>query len=156
MPQEDVEDVENESDVKKNENESYEKKTPSESGAIDTAKAIEEIKSVHVEQLEEFTEEVAEEVAEDGSPLLPVTSQDSVVVWDEKKRTIQKLEERKRRINEFERLCSLRRDRLELEKRLEDGVISVEEFDVEAGKAKAEERQREQEETPRCSHVMCQ
>ena len=91
------------------------KKTPSESGAIDTAKAIEEIKSVHVEQLEEFTEEVAEEVAEDGSPLLPVTSQDSVVVWDEKKRTIQKLEERKRRINEFERLCSLRRDRLELE-----------------------------------------
>ena len=40
--------------------------------------------------------------------------------------------------------------RLKLEKRLEDGEISLEEFEVEVGKAKAEERQREQEETPRC------
>ena len=45
------------------------------------------------------------------------------------------------------------RDRLkDLEKRLEDGSISLEEFEVEARKAKAEERRKEQEEeeTPKC------
>ena len=49
-------------------------------------------------------------------------------------------EERKEKLERFRRL----RDRMkDLEKRLEDGAISLEEFEVEARKAKAEESRKE-------------
>ena len=52
------------------------------------------------------------------------------------------MKRRKRRIEQIERLCRLR-DRLKLEKRSEEGAISLEEFEVEARKAKAEESRKE-------------
>ena len=68
----------------------------------------------------------------------------------DEKRNMEKLEEKKRRIEQIERLCRLR-DRLKLEKRSEEGAISLEEFEVEARKAKADKRRKEQEEdTPKC------
>ena len=93
----------------------------------------------------------AEEIAEDVSATKVAAFEDSVVVCDEKTRKMEKLEEEKQRRNEkLERLCRLR-DRLkDLEKRLEDGAISSEEFHVEARKAtteaEAEERRKEQQE----------
>ena len=54
----------------------------------------------------------------------------------DEKRNMEKLEEKKRRIEQIERLCRLR-DRLKLDKRSEEGAISLEEFEVEARKAKA-------------------
>ena len=63
----------------------------------------------------------------------------------DEKRNMEKLEEKKGRIEQIERLCRLR-DRLKLEKRSEEGAISLEEFEVEARKAKADKRRKEQEE----------
>ena len=54
----------------------------------------------------------------------------------DEKRNMEKLEEKKGRIEQIERLCRLR-DRLKLDKRSEEGAISLEEFEVEARKAKA-------------------
>ena len=66
--------------------------------------------------------------AEEVSATKVAAFEDSVVC-DEKKRNMEKLEEeKKRRIEQLERLYRLR-DRLkDLEKRLEDGAISLEEF----------------------------
>ena len=71
--------------------------------------------------------------AEEVSATNVAAFEDSV---SDEKRNMEKLEEKKRRIEQIERLCRLR-DRLKLEKRSEEGTISLEEFEVEARKAKA-------------------
>ena len=71
--------------------------------------------------------------AEEVSATNIAAFEDSV---SDEKRNMEKLEEKKRRIKQIERLCRLR-DRLKLEKRSEEGAISLEEFEVEGRKAKA-------------------
>ena len=113
--------------------------------------------------------------AEDVSAKTVAAFEDSVVVCDEENRKMEQFEEdfeekfeeefeeeveeefeeerereRKRIIERLEQLRCLRDRLIDLEKSLEDGAISPEEYDAEARKAKAEadagERQREQQE----------
>ena len=92
--------------------------------------------------------EMPANAAEEVSAKNVAAFEDSVVICDEKKRNMEKVEEKKRRMEKLERLSRLH-DRLkDLEKRLEDGAISPEEYEVEARMATAEvkaERRKEQQ-----------